>query len=84
MTYSFFLFFYIFFQQREKTGDEKVRQKKKVKEKKTTKVKVKDIADDGGGWTEVKGSSSTVSKTTSLFAVLFLTWVLIKVIPFCI
>lgn len=61
-----------------------MRQKKKVKEKKTTKVKVKDIVDDGGGWTEVKGSSSTVSKKTCPFAVLFLTWVLIKVIPFCI
>lgn len=39
-----------------------MRQKKKVKEKKTIKVKAKDIGDDGGGWTEVKGSSSTVSK----------------------
>ncbi|CAH3149908.1 unnamed protein product [Porites lobata] len=54
------------FLKKEKTGDEKVRQKKKVKEKKTTKVKVKDIADDGGGWTEVKGSSST-EKAKQLF-----------------
>ena len=43
-----------------------MRQKKKVKEKKASKVKVKDIADDGGGWTEVKGSSSTVSMVKRL------------------
>lgn len=40
---------------REKGPEDKGKQKKKVKEKKTTKLKFKD--DDEGGWTEVKGSS---------------------------
>lgn len=49
--------FTIFFLRREKGPDDKGKQKKKTKEKKTTKLKTKEGEDDGGGWTEVKGSS---------------------------
>ena len=46
---------------------DKGKQKKKIKEKKTTKSKYKEGEDDLGGWTEVKGSSlsSTVCSNTS-------------------
>lgn len=53
---------------REKGPDDKGKQKKKVKEKKTTKLKTKDGEDDSGGWTEVKGSSSSAVVCNPLFA----------------
>ena len=46
---------------RDKGPDEKGKHKKKTKEKKTTKLKSKEGIDDGGGWTEVKGSSLSAS-----------------------
>ncbi|XP_078361505.1 eukaryotic translation initiation factor 3 subunit C-like [Oculina patagonica] len=51
----------------EKDPEDKGKQKKKVKEKKTTKLKFKE-GDDEGGWTEVKGSSlSSAEKVKQLF-----------------
>ena len=47
--------------QRDRSSDEKAKPKKKVKEKKTTKLKTKEGEDDGGEWTEVKGSSLTAA-----------------------
>ncbi|XP_020613782.1 eukaryotic translation initiation factor 3 subunit C-like [Orbicella faveolata] len=56
------------FIKKEKGPDDKGKQKKKIKEKKTTKLKTKDGEDDSGGWTEVKGSSSSaVEKVKQLF-----------------
>ena len=48
--------FFCTFLRRDKGVDDKAKQKKKIKEKKTTKSKAKEGEDDGGGWTEVKGS----------------------------
>ncbi|XP_027052968.1 eukaryotic translation initiation factor 3 subunit C-like [Pocillopora damicornis] len=56
------------FLKKDKGPDEKGKHKKKTKEKKTTKLKSKEGIDDGGGWTEVKGSSLSASdKAKQLF-----------------
>ena len=66
-TLIWWIYTVFFFLCREKGPDDKGKQKKKVKEKKTTKLKTKDGEDDSGGWTEVKGSSSSAAVCNPLF-----------------